>query len=94
MGHRGWKAVWADPLTRQALILDVIVVGEALGKVSPAVQGLAPEIPWPAIRGMRNRLIHEYWLHDEHIIANAIANDFPSLISAVGDLIRLMQDPS
>jgi uncharacterized protein with HEPN domain len=40
------------------------VVGEALSQVPKDVQALAPEIPWVAIYGLRNRLVHGFWLID------------------------------
>ncbi|NNM71170.1 HepT-like ribonuclease domain-containing protein [Enterovirga aerilata] len=90
----GWDDVWNHRATRNSLLFDLIVVGEALGSVSPAVQGLAPDVPWSAIRGMRNRLVHEYWLCDEFILACAVSEDLPKLIRALDALLQLLVDRS
>jgi uncharacterized protein with HEPN domain len=37
------------------------IIGEAATKVSEATTSRAPQVPWAAIRGMRNRLIHAYF---------------------------------
>ena len=44
-----------------SLVRLVEVIGEAAGQVSKELQTAHPEIPWPAIVGMRNRLIHAYF---------------------------------
>jgi len=43
-----------------AIIRLIEVVGEAASRVSKATQRKYPQIPWPQIIGMRNRLIHGY----------------------------------
>ena len=37
------------------------------------------DIPWNEIRGMRNRLAHEYFEVDEHLVWEICKNDFPKL---------------
>jgi uncharacterized protein with HEPN domain len=41
-------------------VQELAIIGEAAGKVSPEIARSAPEIPWPKIVRMRNRLIHGY----------------------------------
>jgi uncharacterized protein with HEPN domain len=49
-----------DRLLSLALVRLLEIVGEAAGRVSEAECALHPEIPWPQIIGLRNRLIHGY----------------------------------
>ena len=55
----------SDLDTDRKLVLSLVrlveVIGEASGQVSKELQAAHPEIPWPAIVGMRNRLIHAYF---------------------------------
>ncbi|MGM9942052.1 MAG: DUF86 domain-containing protein [Bulleidia sp.] len=37
-------------------------------------------VPWRAIKGMRNRIVHEYGNVDPGIIYNTVANDIPDLL--------------
>ena len=39
-----------------------------------------PEVPWPAIRGMRNRIVHEYLEFDHNVIINTALYDIPSIV--------------
>ncbi len=47
-------------LHQNAVIRSLEVMGEAAGKVSPAMRAAHPEIPWRDITAMRHRLIHGY----------------------------------
>lgn len=50
----------ADRVFNLAMTRLLEIVGEAAAHVSPATRDQHPEVPWPAIVGMRNRLIHGY----------------------------------
>lgn len=39
-----------------------------------------PEIPWTAIRGMRNRIVHEYLEFDHDVIINTALYDIPTIV--------------
>lgn len=69
----------ADLQTDQMLLFAVIraleVVGEAANKVSEEVRAENPNIPWKAIVGMRNRLIHAYFDVDTHGVGDAAVGD-------------------
>ena len=57
------------------------IVGEAAGKVSEQGRKSCPEIPWPQVVGMRNRLIHGYFEVDLDEIWRTVQEDLPLLIS-------------
>ncbi len=46
---------------QDAVIRNVEIVGEATKNLSDAVRKKYPEIPWKALAGMRDRLIHHYF---------------------------------
>ncbi|MEK6800088.1 MAG: HepT-like ribonuclease domain-containing protein [Planctomycetota bacterium] len=46
--------------TRWAVFSQIIVIGEAAGRLPREYQQRHPSIPWSDIIGMRNRLIHGY----------------------------------
>ena len=45
-------AFQASRLHQNAVIRSLEVIGEAAGKVSPAMQAAHPEIPWRAVTGL------------------------------------------
>ncbi len=49
-----------DHCTRMALERALFIVGEAANRVPREVQTQYPQIPWPAMIGLRNVLAHGY----------------------------------
>jgi uncharacterized protein with HEPN domain len=53
-----------DRKTQQAVIFNLMIIGEAAAKIAneyPEWAAEHAEIPWRAMRGMRNRLAHGYF---------------------------------
>ena len=66
-----------------SLVRLVEVIGEAAGSVSKEFQTAHPEIPWPAIVGMRNRLIHAYFDIDLDRVWDTVKDDLPQLVASL-----------
>jgi uncharacterized protein with HEPN domain len=79
--------VAADELAQLALARLLEIVGEAAGKVSPEYQAAHPEIPWPSMGGLRNRLAHAYFDVDLDILLDIVASDLPPLIRQLEGLL-------
>jgi uncharacterized protein with HEPN domain len=62
----------------EACLYNISIVGEAVNQLSDDIKNDNQHIPWPLIKGMRNRLIHEYFGTDLPVVWNAITNDLPS----------------
>ncbi len=56
-------------------------IGEAAAKISKEKREQSAQIPWRAIIGMRNHLIHAYDEIDVDILWDTITNDIPQLIA-------------
>jgi len=72
----------ADRKTQQAVILNMVVIGEAATKLidhDPTFAAQYPQIPWQKMRGMRNRLAHGYFDINLDIIWNTVEEAFPEL---------------
>jgi|ERR1700681_4569676 len=67
------------------------VVGEALNEVPKDVQALAPEIPWSAIYGLRNRLVHGFWLIDTSIILRIALDEVAPLVASIDHLLEKIE---
>jgi len=72
-----------------ALVQCVQIVGEAAARVSEKTRSTLPDLPWPAIIGMRNRLVHGYYDIDHDAVWSTVANDLPPLVEA---LSRALED--
>jgi uncharacterized protein with HEPN domain len=70
-----------DRMLQLALVRLVEIVGEAATQVSEEGQQRHPSIPWPQVRGMRNRLVHGYDKIDLDVLWDTIEYDLPPLIA-------------
>lgn len=69
-----------DTMLRFALTQVVQIVGEAAARVSPEGRAEAAAIAWPAIVGMRNRLVHAYFDIDADQVWTVVVRDLPVLL--------------
>lgn len=65
---------------QDAVIRRLLVVGEAASRVSISTQNNLPDVAWPQMRGMRNRLVHEYDGIDLVIVWQTTQTVLPTLI--------------
>jgi uncharacterized protein with HEPN domain len=80
----------AAAVLRDAALFRMVVVCEAATELPAEIQALAPEIPWHNICGMRNRLIHSYWLIDFGIVVDTVTHDLGPLKAAAQRLIDVL----
>ena len=69
----------ADFMVVEACLYNIQIIGEAANSLSSEVKQKSPAVPWSLIKGMRNRLIHEYFGTDVEVVWNVIQNDLPDL---------------
>ena len=63
----------------EACLYNIQIIGEAVNQLADDVKVSNPQIPWALIKGMRNRLIHEYFGTDLPVVWNTIKSDLPGL---------------
>ncbi len=83
----------ADRMLQFALVRAVEVIGEAASGLPPEYKAGHTGIPWRAIVGMRNRLIHGYFQVDLNILWETVTRDIPALIPELQALTRSHQAP-
>jgi uncharacterized protein with HEPN domain len=66
---------------QDATIHRLLIIGEASKRVSEKTRQTLTDIPWRAIGGMRNRLVHEYDEVDLDVIWDTVVNGLPILVS-------------
>lgn len=50
----------AESMQQDAVARQLEIIGEATKRLSTALRGTCPDIPWKRIAGLRDVLIHEY----------------------------------
>ncbi len=84
----GFSAFAADQLRQDAVCFCLVKVGEACGQAAKQMLMLPPEIPWVAIKAMRNILVHEFWQIDLATIYNIAHDDAVLLADNLDSLIK------
>jgi uncharacterized protein with HEPN domain len=67
-------------LSRHAADAIVIKFHELCDRLSPDVRERHPTVPWEQIRGMRNRLGHQYQASDHRIVWNTLRTELPAVV--------------
>ncbi len=72
-----------DKRTQQAVIMSLIIIGEAATKVMdsyPEFVQLHSEVPWQSMRGMRNRIAHGYFEINLDVVWDTVQTALPKLL--------------
>ena len=89
----GWEKFREDDLLQNAVMHQIQIIGEAARKVSLQYQQEHPQIPWQAIIGMRNRLVHEYFDIIPERVWEVVETSIPELIRLVEPLVPPDEPP-
>ena len=73
----------------QAVLYNLIVIGEATVNIPSEIQERFPEIPWRLMKNMRNIVAHEYFRVDREIVWDTIQNNLPQLIEPLQNLLDI-----
>lgn len=73
------EAFCADTRTVDAVVRNLEIIGEASNGIPEEQKRLRPDIDWCAIRGLRNRIVHEYFGLSLSVIWAVVQQDLPSL---------------
>jgi uncharacterized protein with HEPN domain len=83
-----YAAFAADEMRMAAVCFCIVVIAEACNQLGQQNAVLPDDIPVPQIKGMRNILVHSYWLTDDKIVYNVARVYAPVLTDRFDRLIR------
>jgi uncharacterized protein with HEPN domain len=61
------------------MVDHLMIIGEAVRTIDPAVRQRYPSIPWRQIAGMRNILVHDYFRINQEIVWETVEKHIPPL---------------
>jgi uncharacterized protein with HEPN domain len=84
-----FEEFWHNSEKRDAVALRLSVIGESAHKIDKTTESLLPNIPFKAIRGLRNRIAHDYGAVDFKIVWAVTQKEVKPLIRALKIYFRL-----
>jgi uncharacterized protein with HEPN domain len=75
-----------DRMLLFAVVRAIEIIGEAASKLSDELRAAHPAIPWRAIIGMRNRLIHAYFDIDTQTVWETTMQELPLILGQLREL--------
>jgi uncharacterized protein with HEPN domain len=76
-----------DARTSFAVIRALEIVGEAARQIPADVRAAYPGVPWKAMTGIRDKLIHQYFGVDLEVIWRTVQDDLPPLLAPLASLL-------
>lgn len=69
-----------------SVMFRLIQVSENSDKLSDGFKMQYSFIPWRAMKGLRNRIVHEYGNVDLAVVYDTVKNDIPALLKELEDI--------
>lgn len=82
-----YEDLLSDSLLQDGLARQLQIIGEACKQLPKNIKDDNPNVPWKAIAGMRDVLVHQYAGIDHKAVWDAVKNDVPELKKAVEKLL-------
>ena len=89
-GELSFEEFTSHFMAAEACLYNIQIIGEAAARLPEDVKDNNPHIPWILIKGMRNRLIHEYFGTDLQLVWSVIKNELPSLKAALEKIYAIL----
>lgn len=70
-----------DTICQSAILYQLLILGEAVKRLSSDLREKFPQIPWRQVAGMRDVLIHRYDDIDLREVRDTVLRDLPKLVS-------------
>ncbi len=86
-----FEEFYTDKKTINACIRSLEIIVEATKKIPSEIRQQKPLLPWQAIAGMRDKLIHDYFGVDLAIVWQTIHHDLNEFEKAISELASDIQ---
>jgi uncharacterized protein with HEPN domain len=83
-----YEAFLRDTKTQDAVVRNLEIIGEAARKVPESIKERYSKVPWSQVIGLRNRLIHGYFVIDYDIVWYIISNELKELKQEVEEMLK------
>ena len=75
----------ANEVLLDSMLFRMIQLSENAKKLSGEYKRMYSNVPWSAIYGLRNRIVHDYGNVDLKVIYETLKNDIPELLELLSE---------
>lgn len=84
--RRGREAFDTDSAIREAIVYQMVILGEA-AKAVVVADGTIPheiaDVEWSLLARMRDKITHQYWAVDKEIVWATATQDIPAILATL-----------
>ena len=73
----------ADEITYDAIIRQMMIVGEAAKQIPPAIRESYPGVDWRGMGRFCDLVVHHYFGIDNRVVWSIVADEVPNLLLAL-----------
>jgi uncharacterized protein with HEPN domain len=66
-------------MAHDAVLRNLAVIGEAVRGLSPQTREALPDVPWAAVAGLRNVVVHEYFRINPDLVLDIVDDQLSAL---------------
>ena len=88
---RGRRVFDEDPVVRDAILYQIVILGEAAKAAimaDPSIEMELSEVEWSPIARMRDRVAHHYWATDSDVVWATATEAAPELAAALESALQ------
>ncbi len=75
-----------NDLLIDSVMFRIVQIAENGAKLTDVFREAHPGIPWTAIRGMRNRIVHNYGIVSMTIVYDTVVNHIPKMYAMLKEI--------
>jgi len=87
----GADVFFESRLVQDAVLRNLHTIAESTQRLSDHIRATEPDVPWRAIAGFRNVIVHDYLGIDLEAIWSVVERDLPGLAAAVERMVRAIE---
>lgn len=84
--QRTFDTFVSDDVVFDAVLMNLLVIGEAVKNIPPDVLALLPQVDWSGAAGLRDIIAHHYFGVDQSLVWDIICEHVPPLLEAAKTL--------
>ena len=78
-----------NEILQDSMMFRLIQISENAEKLSLDFRNSYKHIPWKAMYGLRNKIVHDYGHVDFQIVFDTLKTDVPDLLEIIGSIVNM-----